>query len=827
MVNLYLTSCGDWYSKEWDEESYKSQFLDVLKDVQSGQTLLISDGEIKVVGTLAKIWQTVKGFFGFTNLTSVTRVNSEILKGLYYGVIRGWIPMDLTCLLASKQHYQLNLSIADFARAAQDFSQGKTLEDQRFALNTMQATILSYHKKNRNALAPSFWNRLCETAEITEEKDPYFGDTWLALAKKQEKNDLAFLYLYNALDASNLEVPFQRRVGLAFLELLNKIKSSSLEKQENSVVIKKIVLELVRVGIDINKDYKNLDDYLGKTLALFADDEMENKLGEVYVLQKKYKNAKPYLTNLSRMYLKQNKLDELEAIINIQEKQLRDYSGLQNTSEFLICGLDQLITKTANGDEQAKYCFRKAMAYERKGRAYRQIDYIDDALKEFDLAIKLLQQLSSQDKMNVEYKKSLVDIFLEKAQIHCEFTEYEEAIAAFAQAESVCLASAQIQAINQAKAICFAEMGNESLQNDPKKSLECYLKAIDLGLKDEREKKVVACHLNDIKNIYQGGFWSSGDKTIVFKCQQALYLLNPDTFGEHIPYLIKAHLENNDFDQASAFYIEASKKWKNDLKLSKENYYLLGQKSKKLALECYEKALALASSNKEYNKSYYQTLLETEESKILRLHSPGIEELKKSIEVLESKVSCVLDNKLQGSYRTVLSRLYKQLARKMLEPALLNYPLKDASPQELQQHIARHMQTFISVRLVFNQALKVCQNDASLFFERAELLDFMGDDKPENDPYCADALRDYAESCRLNSKNPYYHYRHIEKLGKMNNTKEAEQKKRKFFEGDKGWLFSQEPLNYDGFSIIYLNWFDNRFVKGFHSNECVHGHAAQ
>lgn len=149
-----------WEPRDFDEREYE-KVLQTIASKEEGSTLMVKDNSIVVVGTVMKVWHTIKEWFGFENQTDPIRVNYELLKILRYGEshrylekksISAWLS-KLQQMLAKEQSHEKIATIIE--KILLNKSMVNVRKDD--VLDKEIRTFQIVHKKE---LVEPFWSRV-------------------------------------------------------------------------------------------------------------------------------------------------------------------------------------------------------------------------------------------------------------------------------------------------------------------------------------------------------------------------------------------------------------------------------------------------------------------------------------------------------------------------------------------------------------------------------------------------------------------------------------------------------------------------------------------
>ena len=316
-TRVYKDSCADYYAKAPSQMEYKKQINCLASSSLLKFTCLDEKKGIKLVGILEKIWQIIKGFFGFTNYTNPVLIKSEALKLLHYGKSNSFLENkeilksleNFKAVIDSKQT-KAGKSVSSLVRDICDSS--KTL-----SITDFQEKLATYHQKHEEDLKPGFWQRLFVSPQIIKTTLLPFGASHLQLAKQAEKaslphandeHDIAIVeqkiqareevlkqYCYAlAFDNNKLE----EKVRVQFRKFLEtswpKGKATdtwNLVPQEQQEQILHIMRKLSSVEHQSNDESKISEEYASFGLRYFSDPSLQATKYIAQVKQKNYREA--------------------------------------------------------------------------------------------------------------------------------------------------------------------------------------------------------------------------------------------------------------------------------------------------------------------------------------------------------------------------------------------------------------------------------------------------------------------------------------------------------------------------------------------------------
>lgn len=149
-----------WEQSDFSKQEY-GQKLRELADKDEKATIMVDDHTLRVVGVVMRIWQTIKGWFGFENKVDPVKVNYELLKFLRYGESQRYLQdTQITSLLAKLQKTlakepQHQRIAAIIQRVFLERSQQQNIREI-----TLDREISNYQRTNESELGEAFWPRL-------------------------------------------------------------------------------------------------------------------------------------------------------------------------------------------------------------------------------------------------------------------------------------------------------------------------------------------------------------------------------------------------------------------------------------------------------------------------------------------------------------------------------------------------------------------------------------------------------------------------------------------------------------------------------------------
>lgn len=145
-----------WEPRDFNEDEYET-VLNAIANKEEGSSLMVEDNSVKVVGTITKIWQTLKGWFGFENKTDPIKVNYELLKILRYGESHHYLQSEHITPLLEKLHRTLS-NEKSYEKIATII--GNVIQHKNDRELTLDNEIRTYQKLHKDQLIEPFWSRV-------------------------------------------------------------------------------------------------------------------------------------------------------------------------------------------------------------------------------------------------------------------------------------------------------------------------------------------------------------------------------------------------------------------------------------------------------------------------------------------------------------------------------------------------------------------------------------------------------------------------------------------------------------------------------------------
>jgi tetratricopeptide (TPR) repeat protein len=283
-------------------------------------------------------------------------VNSQVLKFLYYGELRGWLHQD--DLSALRRSFTDSSQIDPAVKEVMEHLFNKHVNSHY--LSDIQDAIQNYHYTYSRRLYPNFWNR-SQAPFLSSFSGLYFGDTYLELAKQTSNTPQhTWDYLLQAFSLQNKRPQFQNKLSqqfLDFIRLQDKGEFSLLDSetiQSHLIKLGKTALENADLQLEIGKSY--LDYRVYEETASFLT-----------VLKQHFSDQAAVLEQIGHAYWHLNHFDQA---VECYSKTIELYQSLNKQSNYSskIAGLNKQIgmahlekkIKEANPD-QALFHFYAAL----------------------------------------------------------------------------------------------------------------------------------------------------------------------------------------------------------------------------------------------------------------------------------------------------------------------------------------------------------------------------------------------------------------------------------------------------------------------------------
>lgn len=186
-ANVYKETRPDYYPKNPTLTACNNQ-IKCLASKAPRKYLYVDEKEgIKLVGLLAKIWQTIKGLFGFENRTDALLINSETLKLLHYCDTKGYLSdTEVQKSLKKVNTTITSKKVKSLGKTVGKVIKGISSKERTLSSSGLREKLVAYHDKYRDDLPPSFWMRQMKEPVIAINENTVFGSTYLQLANRAQ-----------------------------------------------------------------------------------------------------------------------------------------------------------------------------------------------------------------------------------------------------------------------------------------------------------------------------------------------------------------------------------------------------------------------------------------------------------------------------------------------------------------------------------------------------------------------------------------------------------------------------------------------------------------
>ena len=177
----YLPARPDYYREYYSAHEYNN-ILHELSSAQAGRNLCLGEEGLTTAGKVYTLFQQIKEFFGFENLTSQEKTSVECLKLLFYGATKGFQNPLYSKIFDKIQTNQLKVSNAvrdSFELLAKP---GNITQETQLKLRDI---LDDYCTTHQNQLEPASWTVKDSTNVVILPVKTYFGDTYIAQAKEE------------------------------------------------------------------------------------------------------------------------------------------------------------------------------------------------------------------------------------------------------------------------------------------------------------------------------------------------------------------------------------------------------------------------------------------------------------------------------------------------------------------------------------------------------------------------------------------------------------------------------------------------------------------
>lgn len=406
---LYPSSCGDYYSTNWDKTTYQNQ-LNFLIEGKGNEFLALQDDRIIAVSLPRKIFEWAKGKFGFEDATNNKKVCSHLLKFIYYGEAQGFIDTQKARNLKDSRLIALSSSsFPQLRKLVHDiFEKHMKTPLSHQPLKEMQATVLEFHRMHSDDLRPCYWNRRNHPPRLEANRLIEFGDVSLELSIKaleQQNPDIyaAWSYLQRAHAVHNYSTSFQDKLWKAITEFLEDFKlDQALHGQQQK--IQNVLLSLFSIALQ-NHDLEKGKKYASYIFENYSNSlEVELAIGEIYLKNNHFKETEPYLNKLAQFY--HNRPDKLELIGKV-------YTSLNRHPEAIECYKNAVtVLKTQLDNYSNAFKNQAGPLYYTIGLAY--LNNLEGLPKENNtlVAIEYLEKAFQCDQGKQSYQNKLGEAFI-------------------------------------------------------------------------------------------------------------------------------------------------------------------------------------------------------------------------------------------------------------------------------------------------------------------------------------------------------------------------------------------------------------------------------
>jgi len=811
--DIYLDSVPDYYNKSIESED------DILKQIlnkpDSDQVYCwqreyynIGPKGIELVGLVQKILQAIKGFFGFTQWTSITRVNLEMMKRFEEGLNRGILTEAGVKSLIAKLKDPDHVTVKDYL--------GKKTADER------RQHIMMYFREHRNDLNACCWYRSCGDLDSGEIKS--YGDTLFTLAndaRTRYQYAEAFEHLKKIEALKSSDPAFEKKL---FKQSYDLFRSFSWGKEHLAFIVDRAKLALDR------KEYDSIQPFL-QLVPPYLKQELYSQIGEYYLEKglQKHKDIVFYLYALATKYDSQKNDKGLETVADI-------YWDNQLVNDAIL-SYEKVVKRCVDTKKQADL-------YAKIGDGYCKMQQWKNALPYYKYVIDLKSSdsalyLAICDKalfalkqiINVErdelWKLSYLKEALEWSDCKSQFVSKQDQAAILKEKAKSCdtLSDGYFKRADYDQAFKYYNMA--------------------AGLDITYQKKVVDKYLE-----YANTFKDDQKKIEPYKKAYGLY---PSIYHDHIRVLLKYYIDNTMAEEAHILYCRHSK-WKKKVDVSVD--YAIGQlveRSGKLqdAIDCYAEAKKKAPADKTYVYAYFQATFKLVDelnnngnldSALQHLKSfldtcrkvdrtKKLEDLflgmkKKYVEIalnaakakqqkndvegaiqyLEGALNTIQEDKYLDEVKKELVVICNEEARGCIKKAYLKQRVADYDDDDIVKHLNTHDVGLKNALRYYDILTKVDPENAAYHFDKAELLDLFCQVDAKWSKQC---LEEYKQAKTLNNKNPFYHRRLFEKLNELNMTEEATKIDKEFHGTSFLGITFRKSVDREGFCYQYIHWQDN------------------
>lgn len=411
MDEMHYSACGDVYNKEFTKNEYLQQ-IQVVRSINQNR-IAIGDNGFRVLSLIGKIFQVIKGFFGFNNESNVYLINSEILKLLQYGEMHGYndanLLNDLAVSLAHREeiHQKVKEGIATLQTKGQNPNYFKTFRHD----------IMAYHVRHRYELT-SFWHNAFSMPTIPVRDAPAFGSTYLQLGDYYAEDiDEAYSYLKKAKDLYNMDIAFQYELAGSFTSFAHSDRLSDAKKRDVQLQAVNIFQFLQTVQQPYNR-IKSTFDILKNSPAYSP--EFIKQCISIHRNYQKLDDIKNKLNEWGRAFPNDNDLNMhvADALWDISVQSNQNFMQSVSCYESLRLKIDINALGSLEKKAVARMYYRMAV-YETTPGYFSFIKSLNfpKAIADLEMAIQLDDSLET-------YKKALYDIYIKLAGEEGEKTRF-------------------------------------------------------------------------------------------------------------------------------------------------------------------------------------------------------------------------------------------------------------------------------------------------------------------------------------------------------------------------------------------------------------------
>lgn len=477
---VYLETRPDYYPKSWGDH-YQSQ-LDLILNCHNNTYLALTPQHTFIrISLIRRIIEAVKGLFGFHTYADSTKVNSELLKFLYYGATHDQISQQrITSLYVNSrpnsQTYLSNMYVQNviwdlfYHRSSSNVAEGQEL------LRKMRVQLIDYHAMYSNSLRPAFWSRMTSKQELPIlPDDVLFGDTLLDLAAlhldaAEPKVSETLELILKAHELQNLDSIFQEKIFSklkSFLDRYSTIYQSKIESQKNR--IRTTLLQLANNAF-VNQETNKTKEILKYLDELYHDDQTRQAVGESFLEKNLLSEAQPYLELLAQVHA--NNATMLEKIGDAHWH-LRNYvSAVDIYKKAIFLHKRDLHTNpSVYGDRIATLSFNIGLAYKNPCEGLNSPIATSEAIQYFSVVYEHYRN----GRNHTMHEKNLYAVYLKQwKQNPTNFEErFGEQHAKFlVGCSGSALRDLEPQEVNDSKAMLLACIESALKNHRPERALE-------------------------------------------------------------------------------------------------------------------------------------------------------------------------------------------------------------------------------------------------------------------------------------------------------------------------------------------------------------------